>query len=146
VAETEDVRALIQSLPGRTLAAKLRDLMPDIDQRIKTGVRHQEIVDALNSHGGFDQDIKLTTLRSYLFRYRQGLPAEARRRRRAAAAGEEGVTEASRGQSERVAAADAKPAQVRTIVTPGALREARDERVDLDALSKLGKATGKPGR
>ncbi len=139
MAETEVLRTLIQSLPGRTLAAKLRELMPDINKRIKEGVRHQEIVDALNEHGGFDQEIKLTTLRSYLFRYRKELPAAARRKHRVAPAGEGRAAVGSEARSERVPAADGTPARPRTVVTPGTLREARDERVDLEALSKLGK-------
>lgn len=62
------MKNLIASIPGKTLAAKLRALMPEIDDRIKAGVQHQEIIDVLNEQGF---NVNLNTFRSYLYRYRK---------------------------------------------------------------------------
>lgn len=66
--QPEDIKTAILGLPGRTLAAKLRQLMPDIDRRVREGVGHEEIVETLNRHG---IEVKLETFRKYLYRYRK---------------------------------------------------------------------------
>ncbi|BBL36040.1 hypothetical protein Nstercoris_02319 (plasmid) [Nitrosomonas stercoris] len=58
----------IKSLPKGSNAAILKDFMPIIDQQIKNGVSHKDILDLLNKNG---IRIKLNTLRSYLYRYRK---------------------------------------------------------------------------
>jgi hypothetical protein len=122
-----ELEALIEGVPQTTLAAKLRALMPGIDQRIKDGVRHQDIVDVLNLHGGLGTQLKLRTFRSYLFRYRKKTTATG---------------------------ADGRPRRpaTRARVTPGApvasvplvrnasdLKRLREQEVDLDELSRIGK-------
>lgn len=71
--EREALKSLIQGIPGKTLAAKLRTIMPEIDRRVREGVQHQEIIDALNEQGF---DINLNTFRSYLYRYRKKVSQE----------------------------------------------------------------------
>lgn len=66
------LKGLIEGIPGKTLAAKLRFLMPEIDRRVREGVQHEEIVETLNTHGF---DVNLNTFRSYLYRYRKQLRA-----------------------------------------------------------------------
>jgi len=68
--ETKDARALIEAVPTSSLASKLRTLMPAIGRRIGAGVHAQDIVGALNDSGAFGTEVKLTTLRTYLQRYR----------------------------------------------------------------------------
>jgi len=68
VHQPEDIKTAILGLPGRTLAAKLRQLMSDIDRRVREGVGHEEIVETLNRHG---IEVKLETFRKYLYRYRK---------------------------------------------------------------------------
>jgi len=69
--DTEELRALLEGIPARTLAAKLRALMPVIESRIEAGVRHHEIVAVLNQNGGFTRKVTPKTLQCYLYRYRK---------------------------------------------------------------------------
>lgn len=154
VRERDELQRLIENIPGRTLAAKLRRLLPDIDERIKEGVRHQEIVDALNRHGGFGAEVKLATLRSYLFRYRKAERESGGRRARLRAppaALLEVQAVSSPPPLERPP--EPRPRLVAELarapggaVTPSALREVRDEEVDLEALAELGKSTHRKKR
>ncbi|ELA9292957.1 hypothetical protein QUO15_004419 [Vibrio parahaemolyticus] len=66
--DRDALKELIKSIPGKTLAAKLRTVMPEIDARVRSGVQHQEIIETLNEQGF---DINLNTFRSYLYRYRK---------------------------------------------------------------------------
>lgn len=66
--QSEALKKLIEGIPGKTLAAKLRQIMPEIDGRVREGVQHQEIIEALNENGF---DLNLNTFRSYLYRYRK---------------------------------------------------------------------------
>ncbi|AET95635.1 hypothetical protein [Caballeronia zhejiangensis] len=64
-------RNLIQALTAlepKTKAAKVREVMPVIEQRIAAGVRIADILKALKE-GGID--LTEATLKSYLYRYRQ---------------------------------------------------------------------------
>ncbi|TXG97359.1 MAG: hypothetical protein E6R08_07055 [Nevskiaceae bacterium] len=71
MAKADQLKALLDELPGRTLAAKLQDLMPEIDRKVRSGVRHEEIIEVLNAQGF---DLKLTNFRSILYRYRKKHP------------------------------------------------------------------------
>lgn len=70
VNDSDALKSLIDSIPGKTLAAKLRGVMPEIDKRVREGVQHEEIIETLNASGF---DLKLNTFRSYLYRYRKKL-------------------------------------------------------------------------
>ncbi|MDD2859566.1 MAG: hypothetical protein PHT60_15490 [Acidiphilium sp.] len=72
---TDDLKARIDSLSGSTVAAKLRAVMPDIDRKVRDGVRHEEIIEALEAAG---LSVNLNTFRSYLYRYRRKHGADAR--------------------------------------------------------------------
>jgi hypothetical protein len=72
VPPSDDLKSLIDAIPGRTVAAKLRRIMPDIDRRVREGIQHEEIIDTLNANGF---DLNLNTFRSYLYRYRKTLQA-----------------------------------------------------------------------
>ena len=121
-----DLQALVTTAAQTTLAGKLRALMPAIDQRIKNGVSHKEIVNLLNRHGGLATEVKLKTFRSYLFRYRK----KAR-----------GVQEpaAEKGGSASCAVRVAPVARTPVIRNASDLRRLRNEEVDLDALSRIGR-------
>ncbi|RBG50927.1 hypothetical protein BRM42_22065 [Xanthomonas oryzae pv. oryzae] len=65
-----DVNKLKQSiteLTGGTKAAKLRRVMPEIEEKLDQGVRHEEIVAALHAGG---LEVTLETFRKTLYRYR----------------------------------------------------------------------------
>lgn len=64
----DDLKSQLSALTGRTTAAKLRALMPEIVAKVEAGVSHDEIIETLNASGF---DLKLTTFRSNLYRYRQ---------------------------------------------------------------------------
>lgn len=66
--DSEEIRKQLQQLLGKTTSAKMRELMPEIDDRVKAGVSHLEIVNLLNSQG---LKINLDTFRVYLYRYRK---------------------------------------------------------------------------
>ena len=67
-AVADDLWARIEALTGRTAAARLRAVMPLIDRKVREGVRHEDIVDALEAAG---LRLSLNTFRSYLYRYRK---------------------------------------------------------------------------
>lgn len=64
----DPARKAIQAVPERTLAARLRPLMPEIDRKVREGVRHEDLVAALVAEGLV---VSLNTFRVNLFRYRQ---------------------------------------------------------------------------
>ena len=67
----DEAGKLIQQFQGRgTVARRLRELMPALDEAIKAGISHEEILGHLKAHG---LDVPLTTFRSNLFRYRKGV-------------------------------------------------------------------------
>ena len=65
---SEDLEARIEALTGRTAAARLRAVMPVIDRKVREGVRHEDIVEALQAAG---LRISLNTFRVNLYRYRK---------------------------------------------------------------------------
>lgn len=64
----EALKGLVAGIPSATLAAKLRPVMPEIDRRVREGVRHDEIVATLNANG---VALSLNTFRTYLYRWRK---------------------------------------------------------------------------
>jgi len=64
----EGLREAIEKVDVSTTAAKLRQLMPQIEQKIAQGVQHQALVDALCKAG---LEVNLNTFRKTLARYRQ---------------------------------------------------------------------------
>lgn len=58
---------VLASLPA-TCAVRLRAILPEIDRRIREGVRHDEIVAALNANGF---ELNLGTFRKTLYRWRK---------------------------------------------------------------------------
>jgi len=131
VGETNDLRALIEAIPPRTLAAMLRPLMPAIELRLQSGVHLREIVDALNSSAALGAEMKFATLKSYLQRYR------ARQR----AGGSQRVPAAAEGARTHPPAPAVAASPV--AVTPSLLRKMRNEPIDLEALAEIGRSTFK---
>jgi len=72
VPSSDDFKSLLDAIPGRTVAARLRRMMPDIDRRVREGIQHEEIISTLNANGF---NLNLNTFRSYLYRYRKTLQA-----------------------------------------------------------------------
>jgi len=131
VGEINDLRALIEAIPPRTQAAKLRPLMPAIELRLQSGVHLREIVDALNSSPALGAEMKFATLKSYLQRHR------ARQR----AGGPERVLATSDAAH---ALRPTPPAVAAPIaVTPALLRKMRNEPIDLEHYMEIGKSLAK---
>ena len=134
--DTEELSARLAATPARTLAAKLRALMPVIVSRIDAGVRHHEIVAVLNENGGFTREVTLKTFQCYLYRYRKAQRGASPR--------------AAPPRERELAAAVAEPPPPRPIqavrppvVTPAMLRQARNKPIDLELLSEIGRSTFK---
>ncbi len=70
----DKLKTAISKLTGSTAAAKLRQVMPEIDEKIEQGVRHEEIVAALHE-GGIE--VNLEIFRKNLYRYRAKLRTAA---------------------------------------------------------------------
>lgn len=68
VADDGDLREVIAKVQGRTLASKLRQLMPAIDEKVREGVGHEDLIEALNAQGF---SLNLNTFRSNLYRWRK---------------------------------------------------------------------------
>src|SRR5580698_2822763 len=58
----------IEKLEAGTKAARLRSLMPEIEQRLAAGARISDLVRTLNENG---LPISTATLKSYLYRFRK---------------------------------------------------------------------------
>jgi len=133
--DTEELRALLEGIPARTLAAKLRALMPVIESRIEAGVRHHEIVAVLNQNGGFTRKVTPKTLQCYLYRYRKAQRGASPR----------GAPPREREVAAAVAELPSPPRPIQAArplaVTPSMLRQVRNETIDLELLSELGKST-----
>lgn len=64
-----DLAQVIREIPTGTTAARLRQLMPEIERRLSNReITHQQIVEQLNKEGEFG--ITLATFRTNLQRYR----------------------------------------------------------------------------
>lgn len=70
---SKDLEARIEALTGRTAAARLRAVMPVIDRKVREGVRHEDIVEALQAAG---LNVSLNTFRVNLYRYRKRSQAQ----------------------------------------------------------------------
>ena len=135
--DTEELRVLLEGIQARTLAAKLRALMPVIVSRIEAGVRHHEIVAALNENGGFTREVTLKTLQCYLYRYRKAQRGASPR----------AVPPGEREAAAAVAELPSPPRPTGAVrplaVTPAMLRQARNKPIDLELLSEIGRSTSK---
>jgi hypothetical protein len=65
---TATLKETIAALSASTTAGKLRQVMPEIDAKVREGVRHEEIRLALEAAG---MTVSLETLRKNLYRYRR---------------------------------------------------------------------------
>ncbi len=63
-----DLKISIEMLEASTKAGRLRGLMPMIEAKIRQGIRHVDVIGALNNQGFA---ISESTYRSYLQRYRK---------------------------------------------------------------------------
>jgi hypothetical protein len=63
-----ELKISIEKLEAKTKAGRLRGLMPMIEAKVRQGVRHVDIIHALNEQG---LAISEYTYRSYLQRYRK---------------------------------------------------------------------------
>ena len=70
-----DLKISIEKLEARTKAGNLRGLMPMIEAKVRQGIRHVDIIRALNEQGFV---ISEYTYRSYLQRYRRKQLAEGK--------------------------------------------------------------------
>lgn len=126
---TEKLKALILDLEGKTLAAQLRALMPAIDQRVRAGVRHEEILALLAQQG---IAIQRDTFRKYLYRYRKSVAEGKQQPTRITSVSQSGLTPST--AIDQPAAAPAP-----TIRHRGDLAKLRDVDFDLDELADIGK-------
>jgi len=144
--KSEELRELIANIPGGSLAAKIRQVMPVIDRRIREeGVRHEQIVAVLNEHGGLEKPLTLHHFRWIL--------ADFRKRCRRAAAGAPSTGDSPAGASDppfpsAPRHASGEPAGHVSAVTGGAdgrisskadLKRLRAMNIDLEALAKQAK-------
>jgi hypothetical protein len=68
---TEDtLKAALEALTATTKAGRLRELMPTIESKVAAGVRHEDILEALNAHGF---DLTERTYKTYLYRFRKAI-------------------------------------------------------------------------
>lgn len=68
MARTDELKAILDDLPGSTTSAKLKALIPSIDAKVRAGARHEEIIEALKQQGF---NLTLANFRSILYRYRK---------------------------------------------------------------------------
>lgn len=126
----KDLSQLIERMEGReaSVAAKVRELMPVIDKRLRQGdVRHEDVVAVLNEHGGFSRPLQVQHFRRLLASYRRGTGS--------ASAGA-GVAHAG-GTGERGRAGGTEAAG--RIISSADLRRVRAVEVDLEELAKRAK-------
>jgi signal transduction histidine kinase len=65
--DPDKLRQTIARVVGGSVAAQLRQIMPDIELKLAQGVRHEEIVQALQDEG---VPVTLESFRKILYRYR----------------------------------------------------------------------------
>lgn len=155
----EELRRLIAAMPGGSLAAKVRQLMPAIDRQIREeGVRHKDIVALVNAHGRFPRPLTIHHFRWILAdfrkRYRRGQVAPS-----ADSSGEAALRSVAAGRD--VAIPKGIPPEINAntglpagetrrvrpvtlgvgerISSKADLRRLRSMHVDLEALAKLAK-------
>lgn len=120
-----DLKALLEGLPEKSMAARLTKLMPTIDARIRSGVSHETIVEALEQMG---LKVPLTTFRSCLYRWRKA----------------NGRTDDSSVQKPKTGAVPKEKSvpdvgAVDRFRNPSDVAKLRTKSYDLDALSEMGK-------
>ena len=69
-----DIQDALNKLQPTTKAARLRALLPDIERQLAAGVQLKAIQAALHSGG---LEFTLTTLKTYLYRFRKETPRSA---------------------------------------------------------------------
>nr|WP_314578116.1 ROK family transcriptional regulator [uncultured Pseudomonas sp.] len=110
--------AAIEKLEAGTKAARVRALLPEIEERLSAGVRISDLVQALNDNG---LPISVATLKSYLYRSRK-----VKKEQHSDAAVSILAIERSNAFSDvRLSAADGRVASARlshAVTTPGLLR------------------------
>lgn len=126
---TEEVKAALLGLEVKTTAAKLRSLMPLIEQRVHDGVRHEDILAMLAQHG---IQVQLNTFRIYLFRYRKSV-AERKQHPARSSPVPESVSTKKAAQDNSVT----PPSPI--IRNRGDLAKLRTVDFDLDELANIGK-------
>lgn len=62
------LKELVAKVASKTLAVQLRAIMPEVDRRVREGIRYDEIIAALKANGFA---VNRNTFRSYLYRYRK---------------------------------------------------------------------------
>jgi predicted NBD/HSP70 family sugar kinase len=69
----KSLRAAVEQIEVGTKAARLRSVLPEIEQRLAAGARIADVVQTLNEHG---LAITTATLKSYLYRFRKAAREE----------------------------------------------------------------------
>lgn len=64
----KSLRAAVESVQAGTKAARVRGVLPEIEQRLSAGARIADVVQALNASG---LEMSVATLKSYLYRFRK---------------------------------------------------------------------------
>lgn len=125
-----DLKAAIAAVPEKSLAAKLRKVMPDIDRRLRDGASHESIVEVLRK-GGIT--MSLTTFRTNLYRWRKSVEQPS------AAPQPQRPTPTAR-QHPAAPPAGANESQARRIENKGDIVRLRQETdYDMEELARLGR-------
>lgn len=130
-----DLKAAIAATPEKSLAAKLRKLMPDIERQLRGGASHEAIVEALKK-GGIT--LSLITFRTNLYRWRKAMekPGAAAQPQRQVAAAQQSPA----GAANATAAGEPQESQARRIENKGDIVRLRQEtNYDMEELARLGK-------
>lgn len=69
----KSLRSAVEQIEAGTKAARLRSVLPEIEQRLAAGARISDVVQTLNEHG---LAITTATLKSYLYRFRKAAREE----------------------------------------------------------------------
>ena len=134
MADDGDLREVIAGVQGRTLASKLRQLMPAIDQKVREGVGHEDLIQALNEQGF---SLNLNTFRSNLYRWRKAQGGEGSTQPKASVAPVP-VPAPSKGPVVSPIPSDGNSggrAQAARFENKGDMRRARQTEYDLDELT-----------
>ncbi len=120
--DADDLRRALEHMPVSSPSRRLRALLPVIDQRIRDGVSHIAIVEALASHG---IAMSLETFRKRLYRWRK-------------------AQDQDRGSSSRTIPSSSPgrtplPPPGHSIRNKSDLIAMRSAEIDLDELARLGK-------
>lgn len=64
----DTLKEALEALTATTKAGRLRELLPMIEAKVAAGVKHDEILEAINSHGF---DLNKHAYKTYLYRFRK---------------------------------------------------------------------------